>query len=76
MYIAYGNGTISVAQLGADGTTQVRVAAGVPDAVERRRTLEGARFYKRGDYYYIWLTKPANGAVRAARRPPRSARTR
>jgi hypothetical protein len=24
-------------------------------------TLEGARFYKRNGYYYIWLTRPANG---------------
>jgi beta-xylosidase len=24
-------------------------------------TLEGARMYKRGNYYYIWLTRPANG---------------
>ena len=24
-------------------------------------TLEGSRFYKRNGYYYIWLTRPANG---------------
>ena len=61
MYVAYGNGTISVAQLNADGTSQVRSQQVFQVAVERRRTLEGARFYKRNGYYYIWLTRPANG---------------
>ncbi|KQR07197.1 xylosidase [Cellulomonas sp. Leaf334] len=61
MYVAYGNGTISVAQLNADGTAQVRAQQvfQVPSSVGG--TLEGARFYKRNGYYYIWLTKPANG---------------
>ncbi|MCY1136480.1 family 43 glycosylhydrolase [Actinoplanes sp. Pm04-4] len=60
MYVAYGNTSISVAQLSADGLSQVRsqqvfqTPAGVG-------TLEGARFYKRNGYYYIWLTRPANG---------------
>lgn len=60
MYVAYGNGTISVAELSADGFSQVRSQQvfTTPSSVG---TLEGARFYKRGGYYYIWLTRPANG---------------
>ncbi len=60
MYVAYGNGTISVAQLSADGTSQVR-AQQVFTTPSNVGTLEGARFYKRNGYYYIWLTRPANG---------------
>ncbi|WP_425560411.1 family 43 glycosylhydrolase [Luedemannella flava] len=60
MYVAYGNSTISVAQLSSDGTSQVRSQQvfTTPSSVG---TLEGARFYKRNGYYYIWLTRPANG---------------
>jgi beta-xylosidase len=60
MYVAYGNTTISVAQLSADGRTQVRAQQvfSTPPSVG---TLEGARFYKRGSSYYIFLTRPANG---------------
>ncbi|NUT44306.1 MAG: family 43 glycosylhydrolase [Thermoactinospora sp.] len=60
MYVAYGNGTISVAQLSPDGFSQVR-AQQVFQTPSSVGTLEGARFYKRGGYYYIWLTRPANG---------------
>jgi beta-xylosidase len=60
MYVAYGNTTISVAQLSADGLSQVR-AQQVFQTPSSVGTLEGARFYKRGGYYYIWLTRPANG---------------
>ncbi|WDZ82922.1 family 43 glycosylhydrolase [Micromonospora cathayae] len=60
MYVAYGNGTISVAQLSADGKTQVR-AQQVFQTPSNVGTLEGARFYKRNGSYYIWLTRPANG---------------
>jgi beta-xylosidase len=60
MYVAYGNSTINVAQLSADGLSQVRSQQvfSTPSSVG---TLEGARFYKRNGYYYIWLTRPANG---------------
>ncbi|MFI6237631.1 family 43 glycosylhydrolase [Micromonospora sp. NPDC050784] len=60
MYVAYGNGTISVAQLSADGKSQVR-AQQVYTTPSSIGTLEGARFYKRNGAYYIWLTRPANG---------------
>ncbi|WFE21855.1 family 43 glycosylhydrolase [Solwaraspora sp. WMMD937] len=59
-YVAYGNGTISVAQLSADGRSQVR-AQQVFQTPSSVGTLEGARFYKRNGSYYIWLTRPANG---------------
>ncbi|WP_238006286.1 family 43 glycosylhydrolase [Dactylosporangium sp. AC04546] len=60
MYVAYGNSTLSVAQLSADGLGEVRhqQVFTTPSSVG---TLEGSRFYKRGGYYYIWVTKPANG---------------
>ncbi|BCB82700.1 hypothetical protein Psuf_000130 [Phytohabitans suffuscus] len=60
MYVAYGNSNISVAQLSGDGLSQVRTQQvfTTPSSVG---TLEGARFYKRNGYYYIWLTRPANG---------------
>ncbi|MFD6139239.1 family 43 glycosylhydrolase [Promicromonospora sp. NPDC060271] len=60
MYVAYGNRTIHVAELSADGFSQVRSQQvfSTPSSVG---TLEGARFYKRNGYYYIWLTRPANG---------------
>jgi glycosyl hydrolase family 43/ricin-type beta-trefoil lectin protein len=60
MYVAYGNTTISVAQLSADGRSQVR-AQQVFQTPSTIGTLEGARFYERGGSYYIWLTRPANG---------------
>ncbi|WP_434443261.1 family 43 glycosylhydrolase [Lentzea sp. E54] len=60
MYVAYGNTTISVAQLSADGKSEVR-SQQVFQTPPNIGTLEGARFYKRGGNYYIWLTRPANG---------------
>jgi beta-xylosidase len=60
MYVAYGNTNISVAQLSADGTSQVR-AQQVFTTPSSIGTLEGARFYKRNGSYYIFLTRPANG---------------
>jgi beta-xylosidase len=59
-YVAYGNSTISVAQLSADLTSEVRsqTVYTTPSSIG---TLEGSRMYKRGNYYYIWLTRPANG---------------
>jgi beta-xylosidase len=59
-YVAYGNGTISVAQLSSDLTSQVRAQA-VYQTPSSIGTLEGSRMYKRGNYYYIWVTRPANG---------------
>ena len=69
MYLAYGNGTISVAQLNADGTQQVR-AQQVYQTPSDIGTLEGARFYKKDGYYYIWLTRPANGQYVLRSRSP------
>jgi hypothetical protein len=52
MYVAYGNTTISVAQLSTDGLSQVR-AQQVFSTPSNVGTLEGARFYKRNGSYYI-----------------------
>ena len=49
-----------MAQLSADGLSQVR-AQQVFTTPSSVGTLEGARFYKRNGFYYIWLTRPANG---------------
>ncbi|MCD0443067.1 glycoside hydrolase 43 family protein [Glycomyces sp. A-F 0318] len=60
MYVAYGNTQISVAQLSADGRSEVRnqQVYSTPSSIG---TLEGARFYKINGSYYIFLTRPANG---------------
>ncbi|MEU6260228.1 glycoside hydrolase 43 family protein [Streptomyces griseorubiginosus] len=60
LYVAYGNTTISVAQLSADGRSQVRTQQvfTTPSSVG---ALEGSRFYKINGNHYIFLTRPANG---------------
>lgn len=58
IYVAYGNTKLSVAELGADGFTQVR-AEQVYEA--SGMTLEGSRFYKHDGRYYIFVTRPADG---------------
>jgi beta-xylosidase len=60
LYVAYGNTTISVAQLSPDGRSQVRTQQvfTTPSGIG---TLEGSRFYKINGQYYIFLTRPANG---------------
>ncbi|WP_206784909.1 family 43 glycosylhydrolase [Amycolatopsis sp. MtRt-6] len=60
MYVAYGNTTLSVAQLSKDGKTEVR-SQQVFQTPSNIGTLEGARFYKRNGSYYIFVTRPANG---------------
>jgi beta-xylosidase len=60
IYVAYGNTQISVAQLSADGRTEVRNQQ-VFSTPSNIGTLEGARFYKINGSYYIFLTRPANG---------------
>lgn len=57
IYVAYGNRDIGVAELGADGFSEVRSDNTVFNA---GFTLEGARMYKRNGFYYIWLTRPAD----------------
>ena len=59
MYAAYGNTTISVAQLSADGFSQVRSQNVYTSGSEG--ALEGSRFYKINGYYYIMPTQYANG---------------
>lgn len=56
--VAYGNTEISVAELGADGLSQVRAQLVY---TANGMTLEGARFFKRAGSYYIMLTRPADG---------------
>jgi beta-xylosidase len=60
MYVAYGNSQISVAELSADGLSEVKheQVFTTPGSIG---TLEGSRFYKINGKYYIFLTRPANG---------------
>src|SRR4051794_17791107 len=60
MYVAYGNTNISVAQLSADGLSEVKHQQ-VFSSPASIGTIEGSRFYKRNGFYYIWVTHPANG---------------
>ncbi len=61
MYVAYGNNTISVAQLTEDGFGEVesRVVFETPSNLSG--PLEGSRFYKINGEYYILVTQYANG---------------
>lgn len=60
MYVAYGNTNTSVAQLSADGLSQVRTQS-VFNATASMGTIEGNRFYKRNGLYYIFVDHPADG---------------
>lgn len=61
MYVAYGNNTISVAELSADGLSQVRNQQVLETPSSVGGPLEGSRFYKRDGVYYIFMTQYANG---------------
>jgi len=60
MYVAYGgSGDISVAQLSADGLTQVK--AQQVYSTKGAYALEGSHFFKYKGNYYITPTRPADG---------------
>lgn len=61
MYVAYGNNTISVAQLSADGFSQVKNQAVFQTPGNISGPLEGSRFIKKDGVYYIFVTQYANG---------------
>jgi beta-xylosidase len=57
MYVAYGGTTISVAQLSANGLSQVKTQQVFSSTIG---AIEGSRFYKINGEYYIFNTLPAN----------------
>jgi beta-xylosidase len=57
LYVAYGNTTISVAQLSADGLSQVKTQE-VFTSPGNVGTLEGSHFYQVDGDYYIVVTHP------------------
>ncbi|KAH8795187.1 glycosyl hydrolase [Flagelloscypha sp. PMI_526] len=57
MYIAYGNTQIFVAQLSSDKESIVKTAS----VYNSTFTIEGSRMYMTGGYYYIFVTRPADG---------------
>jgi beta-xylosidase len=59
MYVAYGSGTLHVAQLSPDGSREVKSEA-VFTAPPNIRSLEGSRFYKVNGNYYIFTDHPPN----------------
>lgn len=61
MYVAYGHGTISVAQLSPDGFSQVKSQTVFQTPDNLSGPLEGSRFYKINGDYYIFVTQYANG---------------
>lgn len=61
MYVAWGAGTINVAQLSPDGFSEVKREAVFETPESVGGPLEGSRFYKIGEYYYIFVTQHANG---------------
>ncbi|EDU39446.1 glycosyl hydrolase family 43 protein [Pyrenophora tritici-repentis] len=58
MYVVYGNTQISVAQLNAAGTAEVKSQSVYKDP--NGVVLEGSRLYKIKGMYYIFCTRPAN----------------
>ncbi len=60
MYVAYGNNTISVAELSDDGFSQIR-SADVFTTPSNLGPLEGSRFYQINGTYDIFVTQYANG---------------
>ncbi len=58
IYVSYGNTDISVAQLSADGTSQVRAEQVYSSS---NMTIEGSHFYKHDGDYFIIVTRPADG---------------
>lgn len=61
MYVAFGNDTIQVAELHADGLREVRSQQVYQTPSSVGGPLEGARFRKIDGRYYIFLTQYANG---------------
>ncbi len=61
MYVASGNNTISVAQLSADGFSQVKSQTVFQTPGDLSGPLEGSRFIKKDGVYYIFTTQYANG---------------
>ena len=61
MYVASGNNTISVAQLSADGFSQVKSETVYQTPSDLSGPLEGSRFMKINGEYYIFVTQYANG---------------
>ena len=59
MYVAYGNTTLHVAQLSADGTREVKSEV-VFTSPRNIGMLEGSRFYKVNGNYYIFTDHPPN----------------
>lgn len=57
MYVAYGNKEISVAQLSEDGLSEEKNEVVYTSETD---TIEGARMYKINDFYYIFVTRPAD----------------
>ncbi len=57
MYVAYGNTTLSVAQLSPDATSEVK-SQKVFTAPSNMGMLEGSRFYKVNGSYYIFTDHP------------------
>jgi beta-xylosidase len=57
MYVAYGNTTLSVAQLSPDATSEVK-SQKVFTAPSNMGMIEGSRFYKVNGNYYIFTDHP------------------
>jgi beta-xylosidase len=61
MYVAWGNNSINVAELSADGLREVRRQEVLKTPASLSGPLEGSRFYKINGNYYIFMTQYANG---------------
>lgn len=61
MYVAWGNNSINVAELSADGMREIRRQEVFKTPASISGPLEGSRFYKINGNYYIFMTQYANG---------------
>jgi len=62
MYVVYGGGTVSIAQLSSDGKTQVKTQQ-VLTSPSGTASVEGNRLYKRNGVYYILNDYPGGGST-------------
>jgi beta-xylosidase len=58
LYVAYGAAKITVVQLSADARREIRSKQVFSLPKGFKGTIEGSRFYRRGGWYYILVTRP------------------
>ncbi|KAK0644364.1 glycosyl hydrolase [Cercophora newfieldiana] len=63
MFVVYGNPRITVAEVRLEGDGSVREVVPGKVVYEPGYTVEGARMYRKGNDYYILITRPADQEI-------------